>query len=212
MTAPIRVVLVDDHEVVRRGLRAILADTTEFRVVGEAANGEDGLALIRELKPELALVDIRMGGRDGPALCRAVRDERLSTAVVILTSYLDEELIQTCIRLGVRGYIMKNVEGFDLVNSLRKIMAGGSVLDPKATEVVMHWIQQGSPDSASATLSTHDVNILRLVAEGLTNREIGRQLYLSENTIKARVNEIVHRLHARNRLEAVMIAHRHGLL
>ena len=212
MTSPIRVVLVDDHEVVRRGLRAILADTDEFRVVGEAANGEDGLALIRELKPDLALVDIRMGGRDGPALCRVVRDERLSTAVVILTSYLDEELIQTCIRLGVRGYIMKNVEGFDLVNSLRKIMAGGSVLDPKATEVVMHWIQQGSPDSASAQLSAHDVNILRLVAEGLTNREIGRHLYLSENTIKARVNEIVHRLHARNRLEAVMIAHRHGLL
>jgi DNA-binding NarL/FixJ family response regulator len=208
---PTRVVLVDDHEVVRRGIRALLNETPEFLVVGEARDGAEGLELVRSLRPDLALVDIRMGGHDGPALCRAIRDEHLPVAVVILTSFLNEELIQTCIRLGVRGYILKEVEGFDLVQSLRKIMHGGSVLDPKATELVMHWLQSG-PGGGTAGLNAHDLDILRLVAEGLTNREIGRQLYLSENTVKARVNDIARRLNAKNRVEAVMIAHRHGLL
>ncbi len=211
MSGPTRVVLVDDHEVVRRGIRALLNETPEFLVVGEARDGAEGLELVRSLRPDLALVDIRMGGHDGPALCRAIRDEHLPVAVVILTSFLNEELIQTCIRLGVRGYILKEVEGFDLVQSLRKIMHGGSVLDPKATELVMHWLQSG-PGGGTAGLNAHDLDILRLVAEGLTNREIGRQLYLSENTVKARVNDIARRLNAKNRVEAVMIAHRHGLL
>ncbi len=211
MSDPTRVVLVDDHEVVRRGIRALLNETPEFLVVGEARDGAEGLELVRSLRPDLALVDIRMGGHDGPALCRAIRDEHLPVAVVILTSFLNEELIQTCIRLGVRGYILKELEGFDLVQSLRKIMHGGSVLGPKATELVMHWLQSG-PGGGTAGLNAHDLDILRLVAEGLTNREIGRQLYLSENTVKARVNDIARRLNAKNRVEAVMIAHRHGLL
>ncbi len=211
MSEAIRVVLVDDHEVVRRGIRSILEETDEFRVVGEARDGVEGLQVIRDLDPDLALVDLRMGGRDGATLCQAVRDEGLRTALVILTSYLDEALIETCIRLGVRGYILKEVEGFDLLQSLRKIVDGGSVLDARATDVVMHWIQAGSTEPA-LPLNAHDVDMLRLVAEGLTNREIGRRLFLSENTVKARVNDIAHRLRAKNRVEAVMIAHRHGLL
>ncbi len=211
MSEAIRVVLVDDHEVVRRGIRSILEETDEFRVVGEARDGVEGLQVIRDLDPDLALVDLRMGGRDGATLCQAVRDEGLRTALVILTSYLDEALIETCIRLGVRGYILKEVEGFDLLQSLRKIVDGGSVLDARATDVVMHWIQTGSTEPA-LPLNAHDLDMLRLVAEGLTNREIGRRLFLSENTVKARVNDIAHRLRAKNRVEAVMIAHRHGLL
>jgi two-component system response regulator DevR len=132
--------------------------------------------------------------------------------IVILTSFLDETLLKTCVSLGVRGYIVKTVEGFDLVQSLRKIMDGGAVLDPQATEVMLQWIQHGARGGLPAPLNAHEVTILRLVAEGLTNREIGRTLFLSENTIRARVNDIVHRLHARNRVEAVMIAQRHGLL
>jgi two-component system response regulator DevR len=210
----VRVVLVDDHEVVRRGIRALLAESQEFTVVGEARNGDEGYALIRDLRPDLALVDIRMGGRDGPGLCRRIQEEGLPTAVVILTSYLDEELVQTCIRLGARGYILKDVEGFDLLRSLRQIMQGGSVLDPKATEVVLHWVKQSrmGKETVAASLTSQDLEILRLVAEGLTNREIGHRLYLSESTVKAKVNDIVHRLGAKNRIEAVMIAHRSGLL
>lgn len=211
MTGPARVVLVDDHEVVRRGIRSILAETDEFVVVGEAREGREGLRLIRTLRPDLALVDLRMDGMDGPALCQAVQAEGLPTAVVILTSFLDEALIQTCIRLGVRGYLLKDVEGFDLLNSLRKVRQGGSVLDPKATGLVLHWIQQGREDPA-ASLGPQDLEVLRLVAEGLTNREIGRTLFLSENTVKVRVMDIARRLGAKNRIEAVMIAHRHGLI
>jgi len=209
---PIRVILVDDHEVVRRGIRAILSETDEFEVVGEARNGDEGLALIRTRLPDLALVDIRMGGHDGPALCQAVKEEKLPTAIVILTSYLHEDLIRTCVRLGVRGYILKDVEGFDLLHSLRKIIHGGAVLDPKAAELVLQWMQHVPSDPATPTLSRQDIEMLRLVAEGLTNREIGRKLYLSENTVKVRVNDIVHRLNAKNRIEAVMMAHRQGLL
>jgi two-component system response regulator DevR len=211
VTGPARVVLVDDHEVVRRGIRSILAETDEFVVVGEAREGREGLRLIRSLRPDLALVDLRMDGGDGPALCQAVQAENLPTAVVILTSFLDEALIQTCIRLGVRGYLLKDVEGFDLLNSLRKVRQGGSVLDPKATGLVLQWIQQGRED-AGTTLTPQDLEVLRLVADGLTNREIGRALYLSENTVKVRVMDIARRLGAKNRIEAVMIAHRHGLL
>ncbi|MBX5466313.1 MAG: response regulator transcription factor [Firmicutes bacterium] len=205
-----RVVLVDDHEVVRRGIRAILSESDEFTVVGEARDGEEGLQLIRHARPDLALVDIRMGGRDGPALCQAVQAERLPTAVVILTSFLDQDLVRTCLRYGVRGYLVKDVEGFDLVQSLRKIVHGGAVLDPKAAEVVLQWIQCDPAYATGPRLTPQDIEILRLVAEGLTNREIGRQLYLSENTVKARVNDIIRRLNAKNRIEAVMIAHRQG--
>jgi DNA-binding NarL/FixJ family response regulator len=204
---------VDDHEIVRKGLSALLAGEPDFEVVGQAANGQEGLELLKILKPDLALVDIRMKGMNGPALCRAVRQEGLDTALVILTSYPDDYLIETCLQLGIQGYLLKEIQGFDLIQSIRTIMDGGSVLDPKATRLAMQLLQNDSTTAAPVkSLSPKELDILRLMADGLSNKEIGERLYLSENTIKTYVIEIFRRLGAKNRIDAVVTAYRLGML
>lgn len=209
----IRILIVDDHEVVRKGIRAMLSEEPDFEVIGEADNGVQGLDMLRELQPDLALVDIRMKGMNGPALCRHARQEGLETMLVILTSYADEELIQTCLQLGVQGYILKDIQGFDLVKSIRSVMEGGSILAPQATTVAMKWIRDGSIQAANQkTLSPRDIKILELMAEGMTNREIGQRLYLSENTIKANIIGIFRHFDVKNRIEAVVSAYRQGIL
>lgn len=209
----ITILIVDDHEVVRRGIRALLSEEEDFQVIGEAENGEQGLDMLRELKPDLALIDIRMKGMSGSTLCRLARQEGLETMLVILTSYADEELVQTCLQLGVQGYILKDIHGFDLVQSIRSIMEGESILAPQATSVAMRWIQDSTKRTAnSKTLSLRDIEILQLMAEGLTNREIGQKLYLSENTIKTYVLDIFRHLEVKNRIEAVVTAYRQGIL
>lgn len=209
----ITILIVDDHEVVRRGIRALLSEEEDFQVIGEAENGEQGLDMLRELKPDLALIDIRMKGMSGSTLCRLARQEGLETMLVILTSYADEELVQTCLQLGVQGYILKDIHGFDLVQSIRSIMEGESILAPQATSVAMRWIQDSTKRAAnSKTLSLRDIEILQLMAEGLTNREIGQKLYLSENTIKTYVLDIFRHLEVKNRIEAVVTAYRQGIL
>lgn len=209
----ITILIVDDHEVVRRGIRALLSEEEDFQVIGEAENGEQGLDMLRELKPDLALIDIRMKGMSGSTLCRLARQEGLETMLVILTSYADEELVQTCLQLGVQGYILKDIHGFDLVKSIRSIMEGESILAPQATSVAMRWIQDSTKRAAnSKTLSLRDIEILQLMAEGLTNREIGQKLYLSENTIKTYVLDIFRHLEVKNRIEAVVTAYRQGIL
>lgn len=209
----IKILIVDDHEVVRKGICSILEEEPDFEVVGEAENGTKGLEMLRALKPDLALIDIRMKGMNGSALCRIARQEGLQTILVILTSYADEELVQTCLQLGVQGYILKEIQGFDLVKSIRSIMDGGSILDPKATKVAMRWIQDRSENSSNLkSLSPRDIEILELIADGMTNREIGQRLYLSENTIKTYILEIFRHLEVKNRIEAVVTAYRQGIL
>lgn len=209
----ITILIVDDHEVVRRGIRALLSEEEDFQVIGEAENGEQGLDMLRELKPDLSLIDIRMKGMSGSTLCRLARQEGIETMLVILTSYADEELVQTCLQLGVQGYILKDIHGFDLVKSIRSIMEGESILAPQATSVAMRWIQDSTKRAAnSKTLSIRDIEILQLMAEGLTNREIGQKLYLSENTIKTYVLDIFRHLEVKNRIEAVVTAYRQGIL
>lgn len=205
----IRIVLVDDHEVVRKGISSILSEESEFEVVGEASNGQEGLEKIRSLKPDLALIDIRMKEMNGPSLCRAVRQDNLKTILVILTSYADETLVQTCLQLGVQGYILKDIQGFDLVKSIRTIMQGDSFLDPRATKVAVKWIENSVHPR---TLNPRDLDILQFMADGLTNREIGEKMFLSENTIKTHVLDIFRRLGVKNRIEAVVNAYRQGIL
>lgn len=206
------IVIVDDHEIVRKGLCSVLMEAPDFEVVGEAENGQEGLDLLRTLKPDIALIDIRMKKMNGTNLCRIARQEKLKTALVILTSYANEELIQTCLQLGVQGYLMKDTQGLDLLKHIRTIMDDGSVLDPQATKVAMKWIQDGGKSLSQSTLGPRDIKILGLIAEGLTNREIGRELYLSENTIKTYIIDIYRSLKVKNRIEAVVTAYRQGIL
>ncbi len=206
-----RVIIADDHELTRRGLRQVLSETQEFSVVGEAADGNTAWKLITELHPEIALLDIRMDGIQGPAVCRLVRDAGLSTVCIILTSYTDEVLLRSALINGARGYIVKDVTSWELIGYIRRVLTQGAVLDPKVTAPVMRWVEEDHLQFP-ATLKPLDIQILALVAEGFTNKEIGTTLNLSENTVKAHVNTIVENLGARNRVEAAVIAYRYGLI
>lgn len=206
----IRVVIIDDHELTRRGIRQVLADDEEFVVVGEAGDGIEGWEIIQQFTPDVALIDVRMGGLAGPALCQRVTSAGIPTVCIILTSYTDEEPLNAALSHGARGYIVKDVGGQELLESLRRIMAGGSVLDSRATAHVVQWIRDGNFDRLA--LSTMDIEILSRVAQGLTNREIGDAMHFSENTVKAHINRMTDMLHAKNRVEAAVIAYRHGLI
>jgi two-component system response regulator DevR len=213
LEAPTRVVLVDSRELIRRGIRTVLAGAPDFEVVGEAEDGAGALRLLEAERPQMALINVRLASGDGPALCRSLMERDLPTAVVVVTDSHAAEFVEACIRLGVRGYLGEEISAADLLYSLRQVVRGGSVLDPSTTHLVLGRLREGGTvPAALAPLSEGDRAVLRLVADGLTTREIGRRLYLSENTVKARINDIVHRLHAKNRVEAAVIAERRALL
>ena len=211
----IRLLIIDDHEMVREGLKAILTSEPDFEIVGDAASAEQGFELIERLSPDVILLDIRLPDRSGIEVCRIVSERYPKTAVIILTTFTDENLVAQCIQAGARGYIVKDIERFDLKRSIRAVARGEAAIDPKAAVAVLAQLrrtpqarQEPSPDP----LSSQQLVILRLVAQGLSSREIATQLYLSENTVKGYVQEILHRLGVKNRTEAVMVAVKQGWL
>ncbi|HLI08865.1 MAG TPA: response regulator transcription factor [Ktedonobacteraceae bacterium] len=211
----IRLLIVDDHEMVREGLKAMLVSEPDFSIVGDAANAEQALALIAQLRPDVALVDIRLPGTSGIDVCRIVTADYPETAVIILTTYTDDSLIAQAIQAGARGFILKDIERFDLKRSIRAVARGEAAIDPKAAVAVLAQLRkapQSNGEVAPEQLSSQQLVILRLVAQGLSSREIATQLYLSENTVKGYVQEILHRLGVKNRTEAVMVAVKQGWL
>ena len=211
----IRLLIIDDHEMVREGLKAMLTTEPDFEIVGDAANAEQAFALIERLHPDVILLDIRLPGTSGIDVCRTVMEHYPETAVIILTTFSDEALVAQCIQAGARGFIVKDIERFDLKRSIRAVARGEAAIDPKAAVAVLAQLrrapqmnQEPSPDP----LSPQQIVILRLVAQGLSSREIATQLYLSENTVKGYVQEILHRLGVKNRTEAVMVAVKQGWL
>jgi DNA-binding NarL/FixJ family response regulator len=211
----IRLLIVDDHEMVREGLKAILVADPDFAIVGEAANAEQALELIGSLQPDIALVDIRLPGTNGIELCRMANERYPETAVIILTTFTDESLVAQCIQAGARGFIVKDIERFDLKRSIRAVARGEAAIDTKVTASVLAQLRRSppaEPTSVPDQLSAQQLVILRLVAQGLPSREIATQLYLSENTVKGYVQEILHRLGVKNRTEAVMVAVKQGWL
>ncbi|HJT57767.1 MAG TPA: response regulator transcription factor [Ktedonobacteraceae bacterium] len=211
----IRLLIIDDHEMVREGLKAILTSEPDFEIVGDAASAEQGFELIERLSPDVILLDIRLPDRSGIEVCRIVSERYPKSAVIILTTFTDENLVAQCIQAGARGYIVKDIERFDLKRSIRAVARGEAAIDPKAAVAVLAQLrrtpqirQEPSPDP----LSSQQLVILRLVAQGLSSREIATQLYLSENTVKGYVQEILHRLGVKNRTEAVMVAVKQGWL
>jgi DNA-binding NarL/FixJ family response regulator len=208
----IRIVIVDDHEIVRRGISAILQGDAEFEVVGEARDGTDGLRVIRETQPDVALVDVRLHEVSGIELCYHIQREVPQTQVLILTGYLDRNVVRECIRAGARGYVLKDVASTDLRRSIRGLVRGESPVDPRATRMMIHWLQDGPESDAPDHFTLREIEILRLIAEGLTNRDIAERLCLSENTVKTYVHGLYQKLDAHNRIEAVMRATKWGLL
>jgi DNA-binding NarL/FixJ family response regulator len=210
-----RLLIIDDHEMVREGLKAMLVTEPDFCIVGDAANGEQALELIDRLHPDIALLDIRLPDRSGIDVCRVINERFPKTSVIILTTFTDENLVAQCIQAGARGYIVKDIERFDLKKAIRAVARGEAAIDSKAAVAVLARLRRTplvNEEPAPEPLSAQQLVILRLVAQGLSSREIATQLYLSENTVKGYVQEILHRLNVKNRTEAVMVAVKQGWL
>ncbi len=216
----IRLMIIDDHEMVREGLKAILVVESDFSIVGEAANAEEALTLIERLRPDVVLLDVRLPGVSGIEVCRIVTEQYPETAVIILTTFTDEQIITQCIQAGAKGFILKDVERFDLKRAIRAVARGEAAIDTKTAASVLAQLRRGGDhkgrpykkEPLTEPLSSQQIVILRLVAQGLSSREIATQLYLSENTVKGYVQEILHRLGVKNRTEAVMVAVKQGWL
>jgi two-component system, NarL family, response regulator DevR len=205
--APIRVFLLDDHEVVRRGIRDLLEQEPDLEVVGEADTAQDATARIPALRPQVAILDARLPDGSGIDVCRDVRSVDPSIRALILTSYDDDEALFAAIMSGAAGYLLKQVHGSDLVSAVRRVAAGQSLLDPAVTQRVIERIRRGPPEPDELkSLTDQERRILELVAEGLTNRQIADRMYLAEKTVKNYVSSILTKLGLERRTQAAVLA------
>jgi two-component system response regulator DevR len=209
----IRVLIVDDHELVRAGLRALIAREADLEIVGEAATGSQALAQARRVDPDVILLDARLPDMAGADACRDLCEALPDAAVAILTTFSDDELVRQCIRAGARGYLLKEIPGLDLASSIRLLAAGESVIDRKVLPKVLSVARQsGSDYNSEQPLTERQRTILRLVADGLSNREIAEQIHFSELTVKSYIEDLLKQLGARNRVHAAILATRQGWL
>ncbi|MFL6156860.1 MAG: response regulator [Marmoricola sp.] len=209
MTTPLRVFLLDDHDIVRRGVRALLESDGDVVVVGETSTIAEATRMIPELSPDVAVLDARLPDGSGIDLCANLKTIAPTVRSLILTSYDDEEAIVAAIRAGAAGYVLKEVEGDSLLSAVRTVASGQSLIDPVMARRVIHWIEQSNtgPEELSG-LTEQQLRILGLLAEGLTNREIGLQLYLAEKTVKNHVTRILATLGVQRRTQAALLASR----
>jgi two-component system, NarL family, response regulator DevR len=201
----IRVMLVDDHEVVRRGLSALIEAEEDLEVVGEASDGAEAVQLARIFRPRVVVMDVRMPGVGGVAACRELRDQNPDADVIMLTSYSDDEALFNSIMAGASGFVLKQIRGRDLVDTIRKVAAGQSLLDPSVTKRVLERLRKAKVDDRDpklSRLSAQEERILDMVAEGLTNREIAEVIHLSDKTVKNYVSSILSKLEVQRRAEA----------
>jgi DNA-binding NarL/FixJ family response regulator len=206
----IRVFLLDDHEVVRMGLRELLQSEGDIEVVGDVGTAQAALARIPALKPDVAILDARLPDGSGIEVCRDIRSALPSVRAIILTSYDDDEALFAAIMAGASGYVLKQVSGNDLLEAVRHVAEGGSLLDPQVTERVMERLRQGAPSEPEELrrLTPQERRILELVAEGLTNRQIGERLFLAEKTVKNYMSTVLAKLGLESRTQAAVLATR----
>ena len=207
----IRILIVDDHEVVRYGLRQLLERETDMKVIGEAGTGLDAVRIAEVERPDVVLLDAKLGDIDGPDVCRRVLTVSPATSVVVLTGYLQDAILLQCLAAGAKGYLIKDVELAEVKRTIRAIVRGHSVLDPKVTPRVIANATNGS-GKATTGLSERDIAIIKYVAGGLTNKEIGSLVHLSSHTIKDRLEKIAAAFDVRSRAEIVAEAFRAGLI
>jgi DNA-binding NarL/FixJ family response regulator len=206
---PIKVFLLDDHEVVRQGLRTLLEQSSDIKVVGESGSAVEASARIPALRPNVAILDGRLPDGSGVDVCRDIRSVDPSIHALILTSYDDDEALFAAIMAGASGYILKQVTGNDLVEIVRKVAAGQSLIDPSLTARVLERLRQGEQaPSELAALTEREREILELIAEGLTNRQIGERVFLAEKTVKNYVSSVLTKLGLERRTQAAALATR----
>jgi two-component system, NarL family, response regulator DevR len=211
VSTPIRLLIVDDHDIVREGLTSILSQEPDIEVVGEASDGASGLLAVARLKPSIVLLDMRMPGADGIEVCREITARFPDVRVIILTAFLDSDTINRCIQAGAKGYVIKDVERTDLKRSIRDVAHGEAFLDRKVHTVVVERLRRES-ERNRPVLTEREVSILKLMAEGHTNRQIASKLYVSEGTIKDQLQKIMDKLGATNRVSALYVAAKEGLI
>lgn len=213
--AKIRLMIVDDHEVVRMGIRAAFELETDINVVGEASSGEEALAKVSVLDPQVILMDVQMQSINGIEACREIKSQHPAVAIVMFTSFADEEAVFDSIMAGADGYLLKNVGRAELLKSLRLVATGQSLLDPEATNQVMermHALVNGIVQGPGGDLTEREREVLALVARGYTNRRIAETLYMSEKTARNHVSHILEKLGLSRRSEAAAFAVEHKLV
>ncbi|MDR8412550.1 response regulator transcription factor [Nonomuraea sp. 3-1Str] len=205
----IRVFLVDDHEVVRRGVAALLESEDDIEVIGEAGTAESAIARIPALKPDVAVLDVRLPDGSGVDVCREVRSRLPGLACLMLTSYADDDALFDAVMAGASGYVLKQIHGSDLVGAVRTVASGQSLLDPQTTATMLRRLRdQATRQDPLATLSDQERHILDLIGEGLTNRQIGERLFLAEKTVKNYVSNLLAKLNMQRRTQAAALAAR----
>jgi two-component system, NarL family, response regulator DevR len=203
---PIRVFLLDDHEIVRRGIADLLSATDDIEVVGEAGTVAEALRRIPAVLPDVALLDGRLPDGSGVDVCRDIRSSHPHIRCLILTSYDDDDALFAAVMAGASGYLLKEIRGSSLIDGIRQVNAGRSLLDPSVTERVMHRLRVGNEqDPRLAGLTEREREILDLIAEGLTNRQIGERLFLAEKTVKNYVSGLLAKLGMQRRTQAAVL-------
>lgn len=209
MTEKIRIILIDDHHVVRQGLRSYLESFPDMQIVGEAANGEVALANLENWLPDVAVVDLQLpGGIDGIETARRIRTLTPHTQVVVLTAHTDDARVVAALRAGAIGYLQKNTQPETLLTAIRAAARGQSLLDPAVANVVLQELVGGNKDE----LTAREIEVLKLLAGGRTNREIAETLVIGEETVKTHVGNILAKLHLAHRAQAVLYAVKRGLI
>jgi NarL family two-component system response regulator LiaR len=209
-TQPIRVLIVDDHAMVRQGLAAFLKVFGDLELVGEADSGEESVRLCTALRPDVVLMDLKMGEMDGAAATRAIRQNCPGTQVIALTSFQEKGLVQDVIQAGAISYLLKDVSAADLAAAIRAAHAGRSTLAPEAMEALMY--PDAQPDALVYSLTPREREVLGLMIKGLSNTEIAERLVVSPSTVKTHVSHILAKLGASSRTEAVALAVQHNLV
>jgi DNA-binding NarL/FixJ family response regulator len=212
--AKFRLVLVDDHEVVRLGLKTLLDRHPQFEVVGEAGTAREAVDLVGRIKPDVVLMDIRLPGASGIDACEEITKNDPNVKVIMLTSYAEDEMLFSAIRAGASGYVLKQIGGDDLVKAIESVGRGEALLDPLVTQRVIQEVRRAVKEeeaSAFSNLSTQEKHVLMSVSEGRTNREIAKALYLGEGTVRNYVSSILSKLGVSNRAEAAAYAVEHNL-
>jgi DNA-binding NarL/FixJ family response regulator len=203
-----RVFLLDDHEIVRRGLRELLEEEDDLEVVGEAGTAEEAYGRIPATSPHVAVLDVRLPDGDGIEVCREIRSRHPEIACIMLTSFGDDEAVYASVMAGASGYLLKQIRGTDLVDGIRRVASGQSLLDPSVTARLLERLRTRDAEDELAALTPQERTILELIGEGLTNRQIGERMFLAEKTVKNYVSNLFSKLGMSRRTEAAAYATR----
>lgn len=210
----VRILIVDDHDVVRMGLKALIQQHPHLRVVAEAGTGEEAIEQALVCQPDVVIMDIRMPGMSGVDACRQITQKLPSTRVVILTTYAEDDLLLSAIRAGAAGYVLKRIGSSNLIETIERVARGESALDPAMAEAVFNQIRQNPTNKEAqifSALTTQEMRVLTLISEGLTNREIAGKLFLGEGTVRNYVSNLLSKLNLSNRAEAAAFAVQHHI-